>query len=273
MLITAAASLVPHPPLHNSLSQTKVDGEINFMDGDNRAATNNVIQLISSKLRAMPNPLQKVPIPTACIRSSFELDALQAVWDHEAQNNPAGGDILLIFPHVRTRDNAQGKTDEPITDKPLAERLEEAVLDSLLAKSIGSANYRFVHNRIQQAARDLVPFGEVRSKLRLRVGRCLWDLCASTPLSECATDRATDSSAFFLAGDYINYTPTKDHLAAAQRDPGAGEHALQIATLVAAATYLQLVSTALRKVRGDPWQEHTISLFGWYAPGAMSSSC
>ncbi|MGK4005827.1 AAA family ATPase [Sorangium sp. So ce1036] len=100
--------------------------------------TDNVIELLTGKLKRLPVPTRDALMLAACLGSSLTLDALATV-----ANRPAG---------------------------ELREALEDAVQEGLL--SCRDSSYRFIHDRVQQAAYSLIPEAQ-RAEVHLRIGRLL----------------------------------------------------------------------------------------------------
>lgn len=108
-----------------------------------RRYTDNVVELMANKLNRLPVTTQKALQRLACIGNSAEAATLSAVLE----------------------------MSEPETEA----ELWEALRPEMIVLSDGS--YRFVHDRIQEAAYSLIP-EEARAEAHLRIGRLLY---AHTP--------------------------------------------------------------------------------------------
>jgi PAS domain S-box-containing protein len=103
-----------------------------------RGFTDNVVDLMVSKLERLPAGTQETLKQLACLGNSAEIKTLSVV---------------------------HGRSEEELHSD-----LWEAVRLEFIARLEGS--YRFVHDRVQEAAYSLIP-EEIRAKAHLRIGRLL----------------------------------------------------------------------------------------------------
>jgi predicted ATPase len=118
--------------------------------------TDNVVDLMTRKLRTLPGPTQEAVALGACIGGSFSLQVLAAVRRGSLQQVaselwPAIEEGLLL----------------PVTEgyEQLAYAPEEVLEDA-------APTFKFLHDRVQQAADALVPVDRKRS-VHLQIGRLL----------------------------------------------------------------------------------------------------
>ncbi len=122
--------------------------------------SNNVVEMMTERIRGLGLDTQKILATAACIGNRFDLVTLA----HVGNTNRASASLAL-WPAV------QEGLVIPVDDMwqtiaALSGDLTESVLEDF------DANYRFVHDRVQQAAYELNAT-DVRSDLHLAIGRSL----------------------------------------------------------------------------------------------------
>ena len=191
--------------------------------------SDNVVDAVVSKIQKAPEKLQKALTITAYTRSSLDVPTLQLLMEIVGCVVEVG-ELLKI--------------------------LDTAVLEGLLSNKVGSPSYKFVHDRIQEAAYSLVPAGKERDALRWKLGSRLFEL-GSLP------DSGEDWM-LFVAADHLNSIhDAKPNSSSHQLDPlilarlnlEVGDKATKIAAFSQASGYLQR-GVELLKQMPSCWQDH-----------------
>lgn len=121
--------------------------------------TDNVVDLMAQKIKNLPSSTQEVLKLSSCIGNQFELQTLTIIAEIDPQT------VALSLHHAI----AKGLI------LPLSDFYKSVELDAIGKKSasiIKQVKYKFVHDRIQQAAYSLIP--EInKSAKHLQIGRLL----------------------------------------------------------------------------------------------------
>jgi PAS domain S-box-containing protein len=151
------------------LKSLQADGEITF----NRAGywecdiahvqalslTNDVVELMVTQLQKLPIEAQEILKLAACIGNQFDLETLAIVSEQSQQSVSAtlwlGLQTGLILPTSQVYKFFQSNSSQPIA-------AEQSV----------SPRYRFLHDRVQQAAYSLIP-ADRKQYTHLQIGRLL----------------------------------------------------------------------------------------------------
>jgi PAS domain S-box-containing protein len=185
----------------------------------------NIVTFMESRLRELPEAQQTLLSHAACLGAQFSIDE------------------LALIMHVA-----------PARISALLKLLQEAqLLDEEKASSDKTNSWRFVHDRIQQAAYRLVPDTE-RTAQHLRIGRTL--LLATTSAEE-LDRRCFDLVAQFNHAKQL-LTP-QEHLTVAELNYRAGCRAKSSAAFEAALSYL---SIGLGLLADSAWETHYDLIFG-----------
>ncbi|WP_224248432.1 trifunctional serine/threonine-protein kinase/ATP-binding protein/sensor histidine kinase, partial [Hyalangium gracile] len=178
-----------------------------------RGYSDNVVDFMVGKLRELPLGTQHLLRLAACAGNSFSLRIL-----------------LLISDMLDATEVEQG--------------LEPALQAGLLM-SDGPEQYRFLHDRIQQAAHALIPV-EDRKAIHLRIGRLL--LASLTP--DQVRENLFDVVSQLNAGMELITDPEERHRVA-RLNAEAGWKAQSSTAFRSAVSYL---ATAFQLLPGDPWE-------------------
>ncbi|MEM8674445.1 MAG: AAA family ATPase [Cyanobacteria bacterium P01_G01_bin.67] len=121
--------------------------------------TNNVVELMVQKIQNLPNSTQEILKLSSCIGNQFDIETLAML----AETSPTEAALFL---HDAI---AQGLV------LPLSDFYKSVELDTIDQKSSSitkQVEYKFVHDRIQQAAYSLIPQVD-KSAQHLQIGRLL----------------------------------------------------------------------------------------------------
>ncbi|MEM9453958.1 MAG: AAA family ATPase [Myxococcota bacterium] len=129
----------------------------------------DVLELLLSTLRSLDPQTQEVLRRAACIGNTFELNTLATICETTTREALArlwptleAGLVLPV-----------GRAHELIGLSPRGREFDQAIADPRLDATRANAKYRFLHDRVQQAAYALIPDQE-RSPLHLQIGRLMW---------------------------------------------------------------------------------------------------
>ncbi len=178
---------------------------------EEKGFTDNVIDLLVRKLKRLPSATTEALKLAACVGNSADIRTLAVVYDRSEQE---------------THDD-----------------LWEAVREGLLLRQ-GDA-YRFLHDRVQQAAYSLIP-EEQRKATHLKIGRLLFSHTTREALEEAVFDVVNQLN---LGAALI--TDAREKIALAELNLVAGRKAKASAAHAAAAGYL---STGTDLLTEEGWE-------------------
>ena len=192
--------------------------------------TDNVVELMVGKLKKLPDFTQQILRLAACIGSSFALSALAIVSEQPRE---------VIFSDLVTA--VQAGFVLPISE------LDENLLIQ---------DYKFLHDRVQQAAYSLID--DTRKKaIHLQIGRLLLANTSATELPEKIFEIADHLN---LAGELI--TDESERVELARLNLEAGTKAKESTAYAAAVE--QYFTYGIEMLPGDSWQEHYDLTFRLY---------
>ncbi|BAZ27915.1 multi-sensor signal transduction multi-kinase [Cylindrospermum sp. NIES-4074] len=210
--------------------------------------TDNVVELMASKIQKLNPKTQQVLRLSACIGNSFNLETLAYAAELSQRETAQILGVAIAQGLILPMSNAHKSVvlDVPLPDSPTIE-------------------YKFVHDRIQQAAYSLLPQAE-QIKTHWQVGQCLLQMTAPEQLESKIFDITNQLN---LGRKLIKTQSDQDNLS--QLNVMAGEKAKASAAYDAAWRYLQ---TGLGLLTTDSWQTNydlTLTLYGATAEAAYLS--
>eukprot|EP00980_Cylindrotheca_fusiformis_P027863 scaffold22560_cov135-Cylindrotheca_fusiformis.AAC.74 len=204
-------------------SKTTLKWEWRLGDKDvHEFLSDDVMKVVAAKLHRAPRKLQRVLTVAAYSRSTIDFHTLRRLLELDSFS-PSEDSLLAI--------------------------LDKAVLDGHLMNNMGSNSYSFAHDRIQQAAYNLVPTGEERNEFRYTMGQRLYQM---------GKEEKSEEWMLYAAADHLNATARvlgKDPLFQIKVNLEAGEKAASCAAFEMASKYLGFARQDLLLL-GDPWESH-----------------
>ncbi|MCY1077579.1 trifunctional serine/threonine-protein kinase/ATP-binding protein/sensor histidine kinase [Archangium lansingense] len=174
--------------------------------------SDNVVEFMVGKLRQLPRETQHLLRLAACVGNTFDVTMLARISEHYEPGAAEQG-------------------------------LEPALQEGLLVRA-GPEQYRFLHDRIQQAAHVLIPEQE-RKAIHLRIGRLLLASLSAEQVHEKLFDVVSQLN----AGAELIREP-EDRRRAARLNADAGARARTATAFRSAAAYF---AAAFQHLSEDPW--------------------
>ncbi|MFN6562649.1 MAG: protein kinase domain-containing protein [Nostoc sp. ChiSLP01] len=221
------------------------------------ALTDDVVEFMTIQLMKLPIQTQKVLKLAACIGNQFDLNTLAIV--HEKSALVTANDLWpallagLILPQAELYRIVEQDGNEQIID------LEHRVFNHRNCQSI---QYRFIHDRVQQAAYCLIPEDQKQS-IHLKIGQLLLKNIPVVQREERIFELVNQ---FNIAVPLINMQSDKEQLS--EMNLTAGRKALASTAYPAALKYL---TTAIQLLTDDTWQtkyKFTLALYETAAEAA-----
>lgn len=195
--------------------------------------TDNVVDLMIAKLRKLPESTQRVLKLAACIGSTFDLDTISLVCE---QSQPE------IFLDLKTA---------------IQSGLILAVSD--FNQELLIQDYKFLHDRVQQAAYALLQDNE-KAPIHLQIGRLLLANTTTEELNTCIFDIVNQ-----LNGGQLLIEDEGERIELAELNLQAGEKAKSSIAYQPAAEYLE---TGIKLLSENTWENYhnlTFKLYQQYA--------
>ncbi|MBD1909147.1 MULTISPECIES: hybrid sensor histidine kinase/response regulator [unclassified Leptolyngbya] len=237
--------------------------------------TDNVVELMIQKLRKLPKATQHVIQLAACVGNMFDLQTLSTIYNHFQSNEIRGIDVeqsLTSISHTSS-DWILYKQLLANTYRDLVPALEEGLvlpaseliwdLPSLLDTNPEAIEFRFLHDRVQQAAYALID-DSAKQSTHLQIGRLL----RQSLEPEALTERIFDIVDHFNVGSEL-ITREMERTDIAHLNLMAGQKAITATAYKAASEYLQ---AGLRLLTEDSWNgqyDLTLALYQAAATAAF----
>jgi tetratricopeptide (TPR) repeat protein len=136
-----------------------------------QSKSRTVVDAVADKINHLPDPqIKHALILASYLGSQFDLTTLHNLFLQEA-----------AWPHRRSASaiNKDGDNDDGdksaddclcLSQDNLARILDVAVLEGLLINVVGSTQYQFTHDDVQEASYNMIPAGPDRDQLLFRIG-------------------------------------------------------------------------------------------------------
>ncbi|OCQ95057.1 guanylate cyclase [Nostoc sp. MBR 210] len=201
----------------------------------------NIVELIARNIRKLPLETQKLLQLAACIGNQFNLKVLSAVYDNSE---------IITANHLWSA--LQAGLILPLSSNYKIPLVFEEKESNLLRFSNTKINYKFLHDRVQQAAYSLIPETK-RKTTHLRIGKLL--LKNTSPETQKDNIFALVNQLNFGI-DLLQTQIEKDELA--QLNLLAGQKAKSATAYEAAVKYLNI---GLQLLNSDSWtSQYTLTL-------------
>jgi predicted ATPase/signal transduction histidine kinase/serine/threonine protein kinase len=206
--------------------------ECDLVKVQDAALTSDVVEFMASRLHKLPSATQKVLKLGACIGNQFDLETLAIIC--AAPSSEVAADLWnalregLILPQSQAYKFFQ-EWDQ-----------EDARAESI------TVGYRFLHDRVQQAAYTLIP-QEMRGAKHLDIGRSL--LASLSP--ETVREQVLEIVRHFNVEPSLLTTP-EEKMQVVQLNQLAGEKAKRSAAYSAVIDYF---NRGMALLGNDPWQQ------------------
>ena len=203
----------------------------------------NIVELMAESIQKLPEETQQVLKLAACIGNQFNLEVLSIVYQSAADT------ATDLWPAL------QSGLILPLSDTykiPLAFTSEE--LRTHLFSDRG-VTYRFLHDRVQQAAYSLIPEPQ-RKQTHLQVGQLLLQ---STPLDKRQENIFEIVNQLNIGREFITHQSDLDELAALNLIAG-----IKAKAATAYEPFVRYLTTGLELLSEDSWQrqyDFTLALY------------
>ncbi|MGB0385857.1 MAG: AAA family ATPase [Ardenticatenaceae bacterium] len=220
--------------------------------------TDNVVELMAGKVKQLPHQTQAVLKLAACIGNQFDLQTLALVYQNMSRGtrqSPAQT-AADLWPAMRSG------LLLPLSDAYKVVSLSGADQESLGASLSLGVEYKFVHDRVQQAVYSLIPAAE-KQATHLEVGRQLLDHLPIDMREERIFDLVNQLN---QGRDLIE--SEVERLQLAELNLQAGRKAKASVAIQPAFNYLQVGVALLGK---DPWHRQYELTLAMYVEAAQAA--
>ncbi|WP_445252194.1 MULTISPECIES: trifunctional serine/threonine-protein kinase/ATP-binding protein/sensor histidine kinase [unclassified Microcoleus] len=196
----------------------------------------SVVELVASRIEKLPAPTQEALKLAACVGDKFALDVLSLVSEKSA--NTTATELYSAL---------QSGLILPLSDAYRIPLVFDRAESIHLKLDTSRVSYKFLHDRVQQAAYSLIPEDQ-KQLTHLKIGKLLLQNTPPDKLEENIFDIVNQLN---VGVDTISQESEKTQLA--QLNLTAGRKAKAAAAYEAAVRYLRV---AMELLPADSWQSH-----------------
>ena len=197
------------------------------------AATDNVVSMIKMKIDKYPDGMVLLLSLAARLGNTFESSTIRLLWD---------------FMEEKYHGTLEG-----------VDTLLEVAIREMLIESVGDETYRFVHDKVQETAMQLIP-KEEHVEFRTDMGKILY---------ENLPDHALENMLFVVA-NLLN-DGAYEGLEIALLNARAAEKAIKLSAFQSAVHYVEFGLMSLN--HSDMWTEHRDLSLQLFSTGAEAEEC
>ncbi|AVH72132.1 ATP-binding sensor histidine kinase [Nostoc sp. 'Lobaria pulmonaria (5183) cyanobiont'] len=242
--------------------------ELNFDDGywkyditkiQTLSLTDDVVKFMGIQIEKLPQNVQNVLKISACIGNEFDLKTLSLV--NEKSVIDTSSDLWQALLEGLIIPQKDGYNFAPENDRQLLS-LSTRESENLSTTNSQLPRYKFVHDRVQQAAYSLIPKDQIK-QMHLKIGLLL---LKNTPIAEQEENIFELVNHFNIAAEFITHKAKRNELA--EMSLIAGRKAL-ISTAYSSA--LKYLTTGIELLADDSWDTKyniTLALYNTAAEAA-----
>ncbi len=206
------------------------------------ALTDGVVDFMAIQLRKLPKNTQQALMLAACIGNEFDLQTLATVYEKTVEDTASDVWKALHKGLIVTQSNVYKLFQHDDAQK---ENFESKDSKELSVRNLQIPKYKFIHDRVQQAAYSLIPEDQ-RKQIHLKIGLLLLN---NTPVAEREANIFQLVNHFNIAVELIADRTKHDELA--QMNLVAGRKALASTAYLTAVRYL---TTGIELLTSDSWE-------------------
>ena len=227
--------------------------------------TDNVVELMVSKIEKLDKKTQNILKLAACIGNRFDLELLSVV--NAKSLSETAAELWSALQQGLIVPLSDDYKIPMLWNQDVGSSSHSETSPSLMPNFSSSIPYKFLHDRVQQAAYALIPEDQ-KKEVHLKVGQLLLKNAKQDELEENIFDIVNPLN---IGADLLTEQPEKDELA--KLNLIAGKKAKAATAYEAAARYL---NQGLELLASDSWQQQyhlTLSLYEEVTEATYLNGC